>query len=58
MPSPVSTASNANVTDYDDKAPSFNEGPEAVAPDLIQLVHESLIVLNITELVRVIVVLF
>jgi hypothetical protein len=58
MPSPVPTASNADVTDYDDEAPSFNEDPRTVTPDLIQLVHESLIVLNVTELVRVIVVLF
>lgn len=56
MPPVVSSASETDVTYYDNEATARDQNAETVAPNLVKLIMERFVVANVTELLRVIVV--
>lgn len=57
MPSEIA-ARDTDVPHNADQSPARNEDAEYMAPDLLQLSEERLVILNVAELMRVFVVLF
>jgi len=53
---PEIASCHANITDNADKAAAGNENAEHVSPDLLQLTYECFVVLNVSELIRILVV--
>jgi hypothetical protein len=54
----MASSGEANVSDDAYQPPARNQNPEAVPPDLIQLVMEAVVVFNQTQLVGVRGILF
>ena len=54
--SPEIASGHANIADNADQAAAGNENPEHLSPDLLQLIQERLVILNVPELIRILVV--